>query len=165
MASVYYSIAFILLFANCKHTKVKSNFQIDDRKCCEVSLWIDSGESTKCKEDGDMTCDYFKCLADENGLLDDDKINDEKVKELLNQWEKENPSEKATINKVRRNCSGGKFMELLADSSVSDDVCEPLNFYLCVYINIIFECSSWKQDSQCTKMKEYTQTCKKFLDI
>lgn len=71
-------------------------------------------------------------------MLVDDKINDEKVKEMLNQWEKENPSEKTTIDRVRRNCSGGKFAELLADSSASDDVCEPLQFYLCVYINMIF---------------------------
>ncbi|KPI94600.1 hypothetical protein RR46_05852 [Papilio xuthus] len=174
MAAVYF-IAFFLLFVNCEvfadsteqseACQAVFNSTIDDKKCCEGSMWDDSDKSTKCKDDAEMPCDFFKCLAEENGLLVDDKINDKKVKELLNQWEKEYPSEKASIERVRRNCSGGKFIELMADSSASDDACEPLNFYLCVYINMIFECSSWKQDAQCSKMKEYTETCKKFLDI
>ncbi|XP_068620874.1 uncharacterized protein [Battus philenor] len=133
-----------------------------DVECCDSEmLRDDTSKSSQCgpsSEEGEMTCDDFKCLLEEDGIIINDKISEDKAKEMFDQWEKDYPKEKAMVDRARRECLGGEYLKFPAE-----DDCEPLKFYSCLYAYAILECQSWKDDAECITMKENAQKCKKAL--
>nr|XP_026487155.1 uncharacterized protein LOC113394157 [Vanessa tameamea] len=104
-------------------------------------------------------CENFQCVVRKNGLLKDDKLDEDGVNKFLDEIEQENPKDKSVTDKVRSECLDEKY-----EAYPPEDACPVLKFYICTYINIYLECNSWKKDETCSKMAQQANQCRLALE-
>ncbi|CAK1602774.1 unnamed protein product [Parnassius mnemosyne] len=93
-------------------------------------------------------------------VLTDDEIDDDKVNKLLDQWEKDYPKEKPMVIRARKECLDGKYREY-----ISKHDCIESKLYDCVFVNVLVDCQSWREDAECAEVKEHAQKCKDAQDM
>ncbi|CAG4997636.1 unnamed protein product [Parnassius apollo] len=131
------------------------NDMLLDQTCCISERFPEDQSKCKIPEDEDKMCDFYKCVVAEQNVLTDDEIDEGKLKEFFDQWEKDYPKEKAMTLRARTGCLNGKYLEY-----INKDNCLEARLYFCMYINSFMECQSWKESDRCTKVKEHAQKCK-----
>ncbi|XP_050361765.1 uncharacterized protein LOC126781042 isoform X2 [Nymphalis io] len=139
------------------------NPENNDKSCCEsIESFNKIDKDTKdChKEDSEeWQCEDFQCILRKYGLLKSDKIDEDGANKFLDEIEREYPKDKSVVDKVRNECLDGKY-----EAYPPEDVCPVMRFFICTYINIYLECSSWKKTETCSKMAEQAQKCKLALE-
>ncbi|CAH2104262.1 unnamed protein product [Euphydryas editha] len=83
------------------------------------------------------------------------EVDEDGAKKFFDKVEKTIPNEKAVIDRVRNECLNGKY-----EIYPPEDVCPAIKFYICIYVNVIMGCSSWKKDETCSKMAEDAEKCR-----
>ncbi|VVC99111.1 unnamed protein product [Leptidea sinapis] len=123
---------------------------------------IYSNYSDKCSDlsSKEFNCEDVTCILEQAEVIKNNIVDEEAAKELFENLAQEYPQEKV-LEKMDDLCLNGKYMEYFFEEQFDD--CPAMNLFTCVFVNVLIECSSWKDSPQCASIAEQGKQCKMYL--